>query len=128
MKRHFVKFYSPGTMFAEETEKPIDSWDIATAKKMAKDIVERYGARPYGFTFSTRERKANELDSSVTATSPMHFLGGKVETLAQVKARATKDDAILISNMECNGWNRIISGVAGYKWTQPLGDKDVVVA
>jgi hypothetical protein len=65
MKKHFVTFYSPGTMVAETTEKPIASWNIKTAKQMASSIRERHGACPYGFRFTTRSRKANELDSKV---------------------------------------------------------------
>jgi hypothetical protein len=44
-----------------------------------------------------------------------------------VKARATKDDAILVSNMECNNWKRIVTTTNGYRWTQPLKDEDKVV-
>jgi hypothetical protein len=100
VKAHFVTFYSPGTFVAETTEKPIQSWDIEIAKKMARAIKERYGAVPYGFRFSTRSRSEKDLDSKVTATSPLYYLGGTVETLEQVKARATERDKILISNAE----------------------------
>ena len=127
MKKHFVTFYSPGTFVSETTEKPIDSWDIEKAKKMVNGIKERYGATPYGFRFSTRERKDDELDSKVVKTGGMYYLGGKVETLAQVKKRATKDDSILISNMEGNGWNKIITNTNSWNITQPLEKGDVVL-
>ena len=57
----------------------------------------------------------------------MYYLGGKVETLAEVKARATKDDSILIANMECNHYDRIITNTNSWKVTQPLNPKDVVL-
>ena len=56
MKRHFVTFYSPGTMVAEQSTQEIESWDPDTAKAMMADICERYDAHPYGFRFTTRER------------------------------------------------------------------------
>ena len=127
MERHFVTFYSPGTFVAEKTEKPIDWWDVETAKKMALKIVERHGARPFGFRFSTRQRKDDELDSTEVLMSPMYYLGGKVETLAEVKARATKADQILVSNMECNGWEKIITNNNSWKWSQPFEKDDVVL-
>src|SRR5208337_1301855 len=117
VKKHFVTFYSPGTFVSEQTEKPIDSWDIEKAKKMARKIKERYDATPYGFRFSTRSRGDKDLDSKVTATSPMYYLGGKVETLAEVKARATEEDRILVSNMEINGYERIITNTNSWKCT-----------
>src|ERR1035437_7684313 len=101
VEKHFVTFYSPGTFVAEDTEKSIDSWDIEKAKKMARSIKERHGACPYGFRFTTRGRSSEDLDSKIVKTSPLYWLGGKVETLAEVEARRTKDDSILISNMEC---------------------------
>lgn len=127
MTKHFVTFYSPGTLVAETTEKPIESWDVETARRMAKDIKERYGAVPYGFQFSTRERDWDELDSHETVRSPMYYLGGKIETLAEVKARATDKDRILVSNMECNHYDRVITTTKGWHWTQPLRPEDVVL-
>lgn len=127
MKKHFVTFLSPGTFVAETSEVSIDSWDVDKAKEMAKDIIERYNARPYGFLFTTRGRGPADLDSKETARSHIYFLGGKVETLAEVKARATSNDSILLSNMECNGYDRIITNCNSWKATLPLGKDDVVL-
>lgn len=126
--RHFVRFYSPGTFVAEQSEKPIESWDVEAAKKLAKTIKERHGALPYGFRFVTRSRGPKDLDSCETKNSPMHYLGGKVETLAQVKARATEKDRILIANMEGNGYDRIITNDNSWRWTQPLNKGDIVLS
>lgn len=127
MQAHFVTFYSPGTFVSEQSEKPIDDWNVDKAVAMARKVKERYGATPYGFRFSTRERGPNDLDSKETKRSPFYWLGGTVETLADVKARATEKDSILISNMECNGWRKIITNTNSYRWTQPLGKTDVVL-
>ena len=127
MKKHLVEFYSPGTFVSETTEKEIESWDIQTAMSMARTIKERHGAVPYGFCFNTRERKESELDSKVIKTSNMYYLGGKVETLKEVKARANENDRILISNMEGNGWDQIITNDNSWKITLPLEKDDVVL-
>jgi hypothetical protein len=127
MQSHFVTFYSPGTFVAEMTEKPIDIWDVEKAQNMARDICERHGAKPYGFRFSTRGRGDDDLDSKVVKTSPMYFLGGKIETLKEVKARATKNDSILIFNMESNGFDRIITNTNSWRSTLSMGKDDVVL-
>jgi hypothetical protein len=127
MEAHFVTFYSPGMVVAKTTTRPIPSWDVPAAQAMAAEITERHGATPYSFQFTTRSRGDADLDSSVSATSPLYYLGGVVETLAEVKARGDSRDRILISNMESNGWDRVVTTTNGYRWTQPLKDTDVVL-
>lgn len=127
MKQNFVTFYSPGTVSAVSTTKPIKSWDVDTAVTMSKTIKERYGALPYGFQFSTRERGRKDLDSHETKRSPMYYLDGKVLTLEQVKARNDPTDSILISNMECNCFNKVIINTNSWKWTQPFEPGDIVL-
>lgn len=128
MEQHFVTFLSPGTFVAEQSTKPVPSWDVDLAVAMSADIQERHSARPYGFYFTTRGREDHELDSKVIAKSPMHYIGGKVETLEEVEARNAPDEKILRSNMRCNGFGRIWTTTEGWRWTQPLNDDDVVIA
>jgi hypothetical protein len=128
MQKHFVTFLSPGTFVAEDSTKPIDSWDVEQAKKMAEKITERYNAIPYAFYFTTRERGPNDLDSKQAKRSATYYLPHcKVETLAEVKARNDPKERILISNMECNGYSKVVTTTKGWKWTQPFGDEDVLL-
>lgn len=127
MQKHFVTFFSPGTFVAETTTKPIESWDVNQAVEMAKSVVERYNALPYGFRFSTRERGENDLDSHEVKTSAMCYLGGEVLALEEIKARNNPDDRILISNMECNGWQRVVINKNSWSWCQPLASGDEVL-
>lgn len=127
MQKHFVTFFSPGTFIDEITTLEIDSWDVKKAIKLSESIKERHGATPYGFHFSTRGRKDDELDSKNIAVSPTYYLGGSIETLEKIKERNSPDDRILISNMECNGWNRVITNTNSWKITKPLYDTDVIL-
>ena len=127
MKKHFVEFYSPGTFVSESTERPIDSWDVDEAKKMAKSIKERHGAVPYGFRFNTRTRGPKDLDSKVTASSSMYFLGGKVETYEEICKRNDPKEETLRWNMESNKFDRIIVNTNSWKITLPLDKDDVVL-
>lgn len=127
MQQHYVTFLSPGTLFHGGTRRPIDSWDVEAATEMAAEIVERYNAKPFAFYFSTSRREDDELDSKQVAQSGRYYLGGKVETLAEVKARNDPSERILIANMEGNGWDRIITNTNSWKVTQPLEAGDVVL-
>ncbi len=127
VQQHYVTFYSPGTFVAETTGKKVDAWDVDAAVEMARTVLERHNACPYGFQFTTRGRTADELDTHEIARSPMYYLGGKVETLAEVKARGNPDDRILIANMEGNSYDRIITNTNSWRWTQPLQATDVVL-
>lgn len=127
IEKHFVTYYSPGTFVAETSEKPIDRWDTDMAVAMARDIKERYGARPYGFRFTTRSRDHDDLDSRVSDKSGMYYLGGKVETLEEVEARNDPKEETLRFNMRANGYKRIVTNTNSWRWTQPLDDTDVVL-
>ena len=127
MKKDFVTFLSPGSLLHEDTTKPIESWDIEKAKEMARDIKERHGATPFAFYFTTRTRADDELDSKQVEKSCTYYLGGKIETLADVEARNDPKEDILRSNMRCNGWDRIITNTNSWKVTQPLNADDVVL-
>ena len=127
MVRHFVEFLSPGTFVSESTVKPIYSWDVEKAKRMARQVTERYGATPYGFRFITRERREEELDSKVTKTSGTYYLGGVIQTLEEIKERHDPKDSILIANMESNHWDRVIVNTNSWKVTQPFTEKDTLL-
>ena len=94
---------------------------------MSRSVEERHGARPYGFYFTTRGRRDDELDSRTIKTSHMHYLGGEILTLEQVKARKDPKDKILILNMEGNGYKRVIVNKNSYKITLPFYDGDLVL-
>jgi len=127
MKKHVVTFCSPGTFVSEMTSKPIKTWDVSLAVQMVDTIKERYGATPYGFYFTTRSRGPTDLDSKEIKRSAMYYLGGKVLTLKQIKKRNDASDKILISNMECNNWDRVIVNTNSWKCTLPLNKEDIVL-
>lgn len=127
MKQHFVTFFSPGTFVNEETTKPIDSWDVKKATKMAADVLERYNATPFGFQFTTRERGENDLDSHVAKRSPMYYLGGQVMTVEQVEAQKDPNNKILIQNMRSNNIERVLVNDNSWRWVAALNPGDVVL-
>lgn len=127
MEKHFVRFLSAGTFTSEETTKEIDSWDVQKAASMSKEITERHGAKPYGFQFITRSRKDDELDSRIVKKSGIYYINGVVETLEEMKAKNDPANRILISNMECNRWDRVVTVSNPYSWTQPFNDDDHII-
>lgn len=126
VEKHFVTFYSPGTLFPETTTEEIDSWNVQKATEMAIGITERHNAKPYSFVFTTK-RNDGELDSKEVARSCNYFLGGKILTLADIKARGDKEDNILIGNMERNGIEKVVENTNSWKATLPLEPDDIVL-
>lgn len=130
--QHFVTFYSPGTFVSETTRHELDGWNVDAAVQLARDVVVRHGARPYGFRFSTEVKEVvytkGVPDIKTKAeTSPMYFLGGTVETLEQIEDRNLKSEEILRSNMRCNGYDRVLVNTNSYKSTWPLNKDDIVL-
>lgn len=127
VEAHFIEFMSPGTFLPEITTLPIHAWDVETAKNLATDIVERHGARPFGFRFITRSRGDDDLDSKVSAKSGMYYLGGRIETIDDVRRRNDPAERILLSNMEANEIERIVINTNSWKFTAWLNDDDTVL-
>ena len=125
MIKHYVTFYSPGTFVAEQSTHEVDVWSVDLAILMSKEIKERYGATPYGFQFTTRERTEKDFDSREVAKSPFYYLGGEVFTLEQLKA--LPNNKILIANMESGNYDKVVINTNSYNWTQPFGKNDVVL-
>lgn len=127
IQQHFVTFVSPGTFFAEESTKPIDAWNVETARAMATEITERYDAQPYCFFFTTRGRGEADLDSRQTARSPNYFIGCTVRTLEEVEREDRQDEDILRRNMRNNGFARVATPRIGWRVSVPVYDEDVVL-
>lgn len=127
MKKHFVEFLSPGTFVSESSEREIDSWDVEQAKSMARTIKERHGATPYGFRFVTRTRGDNDLNSKVSETSGIYYLGGTIRHRDFVILENKPEEQTLIFNMKANNIERVIVNTNSWKVTMPLNDNDVVL-
>lgn len=135
-RKHYVTFYSPGTLFAETTTKEIDGWDTREAVAMAEAIVERHGARPYAFDFKTMivagdvpdgEGGTLSVEPKEVARCGMHFLGGRLETLDDVEARNDPKESILRANMRANPMPIVVVVERGYRSTHIFSERDVVV-
>lgn len=131
-----VTFYSPGTLFSEQTTKPIAEWDTRVAVGMAEKIEERHGARPFGFRFSTftvsdpvPDGRGGELDVEprLEKDSGMHFLGGTVRTYAEVLAGNDPKEEILRDNVRNNRWPAVVENRNSYLSTHPFDGDNVIV-
>lgn len=136
-RQNYVTFLSPGTFFHEDSTEPIENWDIEAAIKLSKDVIERYGAKPFGFYFTTMltadpipDGEGGTLKvtpKEVARSQGTYFLGGVVENYDTVKERADPKESILRSNMECNNFAFIITNTNSWKSVHPFGEADIVV-
>src|SRR3954462_3453815 len=130
-RAHSVEFYSPGTFFAETTTRPIGSWDVKEAIILSRSIVERYGAKPWGFRFLTHivGSDVDDGEGGKLAVQPkeversvLYFLGGIVQAVADLEAEKDPKLDILISNMRCNHWPRVVRNSNSWRTYQPFID------
>jgi hypothetical protein len=135
-RKHYVTFYSPGSFMAETSTYEIAERDPRLAVAQAEKVVERHGAKPYGFRFETRivadpvpdgEGGTLNVEPKTVDESGTYFLGGKIETLDDVELRGDPKEDILRSNMRSNGWYIVCVNCNSYRSVQPFGVKDFVV-
>lgn len=127
MQQHYIEFYSPGTFVCETNLVACSAWDIEDAKRIASSIMQRHGARPFGFRFITRERSEEELDAKRVAQSPLYYLGGQILTLEDIEARGDPRDHLLLANMRNMGIHKIVENRNSYLFTGALAEGDVVL-
>jgi len=132
-RKHFVQFFSPGTLVSETTTEPIASWDIAAAVALAKDVLERHGAKPYGFQFLTRivaepvpddEGGTLEVKSREVERSGTHYITGE---LLFAHEATSPDQRTLLANMKCNRWPICIENRNSYRFTGVFNENDRIV-
>lgn len=135
-EKHFVTFISPGTFMSKTTTEPIASWDPKLAVAAAERVVERYGAKPYGFLFETRlvvedlpdgRGGTMRVEPKTVAKSACHFLGGKIETIEEVEARNDPKEEVLRQNMRWNDIALVLVNTNSYRSTLPFEKGHVVV-
>lgn len=95
MKKNKVTFLSPGTLFSEQTTQEIPEWDPGAAAAKAKDVRERYNARPYAFFFTTvltadpipdGEGGTLRVAEREVAQSGVYHINGTLITLEEAKS------------------------------------------
>ncbi len=136
VRKHYVTFYSPGTFVPESSVKEIPEWDTALAVEMAKDITERYDAKPYAFIFTTMltanpipdgEEGFLDVEPKKVASSGRYFLGGHVRSIDEVRETADPKERILLSNMEGNDFAYIITNDNSWRFTGEFAVEDCVL-
>lgn len=132
-RQSFVTFLSPGTFCSEQTTKPIETWDPATAVRIGADVDERYGAKPYAFYFSESivsdavpdgEGGALTVQPKQVRKSGLYHLNGVIKTMVDFDP---KKDSILLSNMRANAWPFVVETTNSYKHVAPFLAEDFIV-
>ena len=113
----FCVYYSPGTMFTESTRFETESRDLAACAARAKvDVVERHGAKPFGFRFE---------DGNGVKLSGMHYLTGELRRFDDIPD--DKENSIMRSNMRCNDMPIVVENTNSYRYNGEFKPDDVIV-
>lgn len=133
-RKNYVTFLSPGTFTSESTTKEVPEIHPPLAARMAREIAERHGAKPYGFIFE--ERIVHDpipdgiggtlnVQSKTLLSTGIYFLTGTVRRYDEIPE--TKDTHILRANMRGNDWPLVIENTNSYRTTMVYESKDCVV-
>lgn len=134
-KQIFARYFSPGTLFSEVSDRPLETGTVEEAVAGAKKIVERYSARPYGFDLITMivaepiddgHGGTMEVQPKQVARKGRFFLGGKLIRYEEAVKREGSG-SIMCSNMHCNNDPIAIEILNGYRNTQIFNEEDVIV-
>ena len=122
VRRTYVEFVYPGVIVNETSVKEVESRDTSEVK--VPDGA--FGFRFFDVLIAKVEcaGKTVELRSDRLNQSPMHYYGGRIFSREEV-ARKVPDNRILLSNMEGNGWDRVIKTRTGN--FQPFEESDVFI-
>jgi hypothetical protein len=136
MRKHQVTFYSHGTFVSESSTYDIDNWDTVKAVELAEKVMERYGAKPYGFVFETLitaqdvpdgEGGTLRVEPRRVDRSGIYFLGGKLETYDDVLARNDDKENILRDNMRYNEHWIVCINTNSWRSTIPFEEDSCIV-
>jgi hypothetical protein len=113
----FVTYYSPGTLFLEQSAFEVETRDLAACAARAKvDVKERYGAKPFAFRFT---------DGNGKSLSGLHYLTGKVIRYDDVPD--DKEHSIMRSNMFNNEGCVVVENTNSFKHVSHFSEEDVIV-
>lgn len=118
VKTTYIEFYYRGAIFAETSVK-----EVASRDTKGVDVPEgSYGFRY--FDMMSTEEGGVKMTSGRLNISPIHYYGGRIMTLDEVR-REMSDAHILISNIENNGYTRVIRCRTGN--FVPFEDGDIYI-
>ena len=122
VRKTYIEFLYPGSFFSESSTQEGTTRDVSKVK-VPKNA--------FGFEFFDilsavvdADGKKARITSKRINVSPMHYYGGKLYTVAELK-RKFPNERILISNIEDNGHRKAIRCRTG-NW-QPFEKTDVFV-
>ena len=122
VRKTYIEFLYPGSFFRESSTQEVKTRDVSKVK-VPKNA--------FGFKFFDilsvvvdADGKQVELTSERINVSPMHYYGGKVYTVAELK-REFPNDRTFISNVEGNGYKKAIHCRTGN--LRPFGETDIFV-
>lgn len=120
MLKHYVEYVYPGCIVSESSKREVTD-------RIPELAREKMPEGAFGFRFMDRQEMTSNgetLSGEFKDIGSWHY-EGTMYTIEEVKS-LFPDKEILISNMECNHWNRVVKTKFGQFIN--LNDGDVVLA
>lgn len=114
----FCTYYSPGTLFLEESRFEVETMDnlAACAVRAKEGVKERHGAKPFAFRFT---------DGNGKSLSGLYYLTGKV--IRRDDVPDDKEHSIMRSNMDDPEQCVVVENTNSYKHVSHFSEEDVVL-
>lgn len=128
-----VTYYSPGTLFSEQDNYDFDDFDLKKFINKAKNIKQRYGASPYGFSYQKLKTPLNppklegfkvNVEPKTLEKSGMFYITGDI---IFSKDLVGNDERILRGNLENNYDGIGIVNRNSYKFHAGFNEKDCII-
>lgn len=113
--KHYIKLFYPGAFFSDTAIQEIESREKFEIPKnvYAYQFFDKEEFEVNGEAFTSKEKNF----------SPTYYFGVELELSAVINKYGKQ--SIVVQNMECNGWDKVIETEFGQCF--PLNEKDIVL-
>ncbi|PZM08070.1 hypothetical protein CPY51_30470 [Rhizobium tubonense] len=123
MSKEYAVFLFNGSFTNTERPVQVPCRDVDRATEIAQQLTLQYGAPPFAFHFESR---VDSLDS-IGNRSGLYYLGGTIQTLAEIRAECNPSNQRMIWNLEARGIDKIVTNNCPCLACFPLRDEDQVL-
>jgi len=137
-RQKFVVFFSPGTLFPEVSQMPVEMGTIEEAIQLSKGVIERHDATPYAFEFVTRiiadpiddgEGGKLKVTPKEVERSARHFIDGEVLLYENIVGEEEDgESSIAARNMKNSDSPIVVRCSSPFKTTSSFEKDHVVVS
>ncbi|KQW72338.1 hypothetical protein [Ensifer sp. Root127] len=123
MSTKHIRFLFDASFKSTEYVVETSSWDVEAAAGIAHRLTLERGVQPYAFWFESRE-PGHGPEPKISGT---YYLGGKLQTLDELRAENDPSAVIMIHHLEARGIERVVTTNCPCLASFPFRDGDHIL-